>query len=92
MQFPLATLMVMDQHLNGIPAVWALTGAKGEREDYMVRRMSKLKQLMGPEWRPSCFMVDDCNAEINAIRYTALQPLPKGPLLLVHHSPSYFHS
>ena len=72
MQFPLATLMVMDPHLNGIPVVWALTGAKGEREEYMVKWMSKLKQLMGPEWRPSCFIVDDCDAEINAIRYLAV--------------------
>ena len=63
--------MVFDQHGNGVPVAWILTGAKGERKEYMLLWMDSLKDCMvsaSPSWAPASFIVDDCDAEIGAIR------------------------
>lgn len=66
LQFPLATALVLDEHYEGVPAAWGIL--QGERSSIFVRWLGALKECMAPDWRPSCFIVDDCDAEINAIR------------------------
>lgn len=63
---------MVDDHGNGVPGAWVLM--PGERATLFARWLRVLKDRMGPDWRPSCFVVDDCDAEINAIKCVLSMP------------------
>lgn len=65
-------MMVFDEWLNGIPVAYIIS-ARNKTTDlspWMKRLRDRLLQSK-PDWRPNAFVVDDADAEINAIRYTA---------------------
>ena len=63
--FPLFTVLVVDGHWHGVPVAWDL--ASGQTTEDIVLMLSSLKASC-PGWQPKVFIVDDCRAEINAIR------------------------
>jgi MULE transposase domain len=68
-KFPLYTGLVVDQNGTGLPIFHVLVHSSSQASlatwmDNFQRHMES-KQ---PGWRPSCFIVDDAQAEINAIR------------------------
>ena len=68
-QFPLYTLMVFDEWHNGIPIAFILTSRCTEAD--LTPWMAALNERMtveNPEWRPSAFIVDCAQGEINAIK------------------------
>jgi len=69
MQFQFYTLMVFDDHKNGVPGAWVISSS-GTQVD-VAKWLTALKERMlkaDATWAPSCFLVDDARAEINAIR------------------------
>ena len=69
LQFPLSTIMVMDNHVNGVPVAWYV--ASNEQESTIDQVLAAFKATVeaeDPTWRPSCFVVDDAAATINVIR------------------------
>lgn len=69
-QFPLYTLMVFDEWHQGIPVAWVLTSrcAEPDLTPWMGSLNNRMKQEC-PDWRPSAFIVDCAQGEINAITY-----------------------
>jgi hypothetical protein len=76
-RMPLYTGLVVDAHYNGLPIFYVLTQsstqeATAEWLEAFNRRMQLPSNLVaGPQqarWCPSCFLVDDSQAEINALR------------------------
>jgi hypothetical protein len=69
LQFYFYTLMAFDAHRNGVPVAWVITSSAMEIE---VRKwLNALKEFMvqlKPSWEPSCFLVDDSQAEIAVIQ------------------------
>jgi hypothetical protein len=67
----LHTGLVMDAHGNGLP-IFHVLSQRQQQED-LQEWLLAFKSLMlqhNSTWQPSCFLVDDAQAEINAIRYT----------------------
>lgn len=78
-QFQLFTALVFDDHYNGVPGAFALC-SRAKAEDLascMAALAAKCKSGQA-DWAPSSFIVDDCDAEIKAIRhvYIHLAGLP----------------
>ena len=74
-QFQLHSVLVFDEHLQGIPICWAITQLNDA--DTMAKWMGALDQLAQQAaghdaWRPTSFIIDACAAEINAIRCALL--------------------
>jgi hypothetical protein len=69
LQFALSTWMVMDAHQNAIRVAWTIHESQtgSEIATWVEAIVRKVKCTM-PEWKPSCFMVDDADADINALR------------------------
>jgi len=70
LQFHLYTQMVFDNHKNGIPVAWVISSSMTQVD--VAKWLDDLKRHMlkeDPTWKPSCFLVDDSAAEINAIRF-----------------------
>ena len=76
LQFPLATIMVVDDHGNGVPVAWSLQSNEQEMtiESNMTAWKAKMDAL-DPLFLPSCFIVDDAGAMINVIRCGKFLPL-----------------
>lgn len=71
--------MVFDNHKNGIPVAWVITSSATQAN--VAKWLADLQQhmrRMAPTFQPSCFLVDDSRAEINAIRYKRLRPKKLG--------------
>lgn len=67
--YHLKMVMVVDNFHNGLPIAWILTSQ--EREEDLILWMQALKERaisMVPTWKPSSFIVDDQEAQTNAIR------------------------
>ena len=67
MQYPLYTVLVFDEHFNGIPVAWVM--AKSETADTItawLRSLVAKARAVNPNFRPLCVIVDDCQAEMNA--------------------------
>lgn len=68
-QFPLFTLMVMDEHQNGIPVAWVISESQtGDSIAQWLKAIVAAVRVQDPDWKPSCFLVDNCEAEHNGIR------------------------
>ena len=75
-QFQLFTALVFDEYYNGIPAAFALC-SRATAEDiasWMEAIAARCRVAQG-NWAPSSFIVDDCDAEIKAIRYAIDRPV-----------------
>jgi len=62
--------MVVDDHHSGVPVAYILHSADDE-EGAFRPALEAFKQRVlrdAPDWKPSCFIVDDCDAANNAIR------------------------
>ncbi len=68
-QFPLYTLMVFDNWRNGIPVAYIVT-SRSKQVDLSpwLKAIRKRMTDTKPEWKPNAFVVDDAQAEINALR------------------------
>ena len=61
--------MVFDEWEQGIPVAFTIQGKS--REVDIVRWLQKLKDrciAVKPDWKPTSFLVDNDQAELNAIR------------------------
>lgn len=77
-QYPLYTVLVIDKHGNGRPAAFLLTSSHAtEALATFLKDLRAEMERIESAWRPSCVLVDDCNAEINAIGCA-------GPPVLTH--------
>lgn len=69
-QFPLYTLMVFDEWHQGIPVAFILTSRCAEDDlTPWMRALKERVKLDCPEWKPSAFIVDCAQGEINALTY-----------------------
>ena len=66
LKFPLYTALVVDDHGNGLPIFEVLS--ESTAQPAITEWMVAYKQYIQADWRPSCHMADDAQAEINAIR------------------------
>eukprot|EP00878_Enallax_costatus_P030591 GHUV01033332.1.p1 GENE.GHUV01033332.1~~GHUV01033332.1.p1 ORF type:complete len:100 (-),score=13.81 GHUV01033332.1:284-583(-) len=69
MQFPFLSMLVMDDWLQGVPGAWAMLS--NEQEPTLMTFFDAVKgrvESLKPDWRPSCFIIDDCQAFANALR------------------------
>ena len=69
LKFPLYTALVVDDHGNGIPIFEVLSESTAQPAvtEWMVAYKQYIHTFQA-DWRPSCHMADDAQAEINAIR------------------------
>jgi hypothetical protein len=72
-QFPLYTMMIFDKWQNGCPGAYVVTSRSKQLDlgPWMLALKTKMTATL-PEWRPNAFIVDDAQAEINALRYDFL--------------------
>ena len=73
LKIPLYTGLVVDEHGNGLPIFEVLS--ESTTQVAVTEWMESYRQYMQTfqaDWRPSCFMVDDAQGEINAIRYATV--------------------
>ena len=90
MKFHLFTLMVFDDFRNGVPIAWIITSR--QKEEDLIQWLTALRakaMKVQPEWRPSCFIVDDAIHERNAIKYVIF---PCDFLFALNFSPFIFIS
>lgn len=76
-QYPLYTVGVVDDHYNVCPTAWMIS--EGEKQQDLLPFLQALKravELQHPGWRPSCFIVDDCDAQTNALKAVFGQDVP----------------
>eukprot|EP00878_Enallax_costatus_P032652 GHUV01035902.1.p1 GENE.GHUV01035902.1~~GHUV01035902.1.p1 ORF type:complete len:322 (+),score=84.79 GHUV01035902.1:472-1437(+) len=67
--FPFLSMLVMDDWLQGVPGAWAMLS--NEQEPTLMTFFDAVKgrvESLKPDWRPSCFIIDDCQAFANALR------------------------
>ena len=68
-EMALYTALGIDNFGNGVPVFHVLThGSSQDRLDLMFEAFQAYMQAKCPAFRPSCMMVDDAMAEINAIK------------------------
>jgi len=77
MQYPLYTLMVFDKWRNGVPVAFIVTQRSKESDisPWLGALRVKLVSKM-PQWRPNAFIVDDAQAEINALKFVLDAAIP----------------
>jgi hypothetical protein len=68
-RFPVTTLMLIDKHNHGIPVAHVIHS--DSKADTMVQVFNALREFVGVEFTPKFILVDDCDAEIAAIRACA---------------------
>lgn len=60
--------MVMDRHENGIPVVWTISSSQGTGAvTFWLGKVVDEVRKYKSDWSPSCFLVDDADAEMGAI-------------------------
>jgi hypothetical protein len=53
----------------GIPGAWGITSSESQETiEVWLDALIELIHKHNPDWRPSCFVVDCCDALINALR------------------------
>jgi len=68
LQFGLSTLLVVDESRAGVPVAFIVHSRETEALFVdALRAFSVRMKEHHPTWLPSCFIVDDCTAVINAI-------------------------
>ena len=61
--------MVFDSFSNGIPVAWIITSsAKASDMTIGLDAINEKMKRLDIEWKPNVFIVDNADAEINAIR------------------------
>jgi hypothetical protein len=61
--------MVFDSFSNGIPVTWIITSsAKASDIAIWLNAINEKMKRLDVEWKPKVFIVDNADAEINAIR------------------------
>ena len=61
--------MVFDEWRNGIPVAWFITSSSKEEDLTPVLAALKDKIVAAmPDWKPSSIIVDNAQAEINALQ------------------------
>lgn len=66
----------MDEHGNGRPCAFLLTSSNGASElTTFLKAMREDMEKHHPTWRPSCVLIDDCDAEKKAIKCVCLMLL-----------------
>ena len=69
LQYPLYTIMVFDEWRNGILVAWFITSSSKEEDLTPVLAALKDKIVAAmPDWKPSSIIVDNAQAEINALQ------------------------
>ncbi|CAL8465892.1 g5428 [Coccomyxa elongata] len=66
-KMPLITLLVVDDHGNGVPIAWGIISQ--EKTEAIAAFLKAVRQRVRqeqPDWDPSCILVDACAAEIAA--------------------------
>jgi hypothetical protein len=66
-KFCLSTLMVVDDFGHGIPVGWLIHSSMSEAS--MLTMLDSLATRMGEGFTPSVVIVDDAQAEINAVKH-----------------------
>jgi hypothetical protein len=69
LQYPLYTIMVFDEWRNGIPVAWFIMSSSKEEDltPVLTTLMDKMVAAM-PTWKSCSIIVDNAQAEINAIQ------------------------
>ena len=68
-QYPLYTVMVFDEWEQGIPVAFTIQGRSREVDiTPWLRKLRDRCVAVKPDWRPNAFIVDNDDAELNAIR------------------------
>ena len=62
-------MMVFDEWRNGVPVAFVITAKSKQRDlaPWMRALKEKLVQIR-PDWRPTAFVLDDADNEINSLR------------------------
>jgi hypothetical protein len=61
--------MVFDSFSNGIPVTWIIiSNAKASDIAIWLNAINEKMKRLDVEWKPKVFIVDNADAEINAIR------------------------
>jgi hypothetical protein len=61
--------MVVDAHEKGIPTVWTIQSSlKASTMATWLKPLVARLRRRKPDWKPSCVIVDDSQAQINAVR------------------------
>lgn len=66
-KFCLSTLMVINDKNKAIPVAWMIHSSQSEQS--MKLMLDKLAVHMGEDFKPSVVIVDDAQAEINAVKH-----------------------
>jgi len=68
LQYPLYTVMVFDEWENGIPIAFVIVG-KSKEKDILpwLKKLNARCCAVQPDWRPGSVIVDNAQAELNAI-------------------------
>ena len=70
MQFQLFTALIFDEWYNGVPGAFAICSrATAEDLAFWMHAIHARCQGVTACWTPNAFIVDDCDAEIKAIKY-----------------------
>lgn len=68
LQYPLYTIMVFDEWRNGIPVAWFITSSSKEDLTPVLAALKDKIVAAMPDWKPSSIIVDNAQAEINALQ------------------------
>ena len=79
-------MMVFDERHNGIPVAFILTSRCDEADltPWMKALNAKMLETK-PDWKPTAFIVDCAQGEINAIKYVSA-PFSSSTLCHVHRN------
>ncbi len=68
-KYHLFTLMGFDAHRNKIPLAWVITNRQivDDLVEWFKALKAKILVIM-PDWKPSCFIIDDAPQELWALR------------------------
>ena len=66
---------MVDENGHGIPVFWIIHSSS--KEETLTQSFDAVAKRMGPDFKPSVIIVDDCQAEINAIRGCQWYALPQ---------------
>ena len=66
---------MIDDHLEAVPAAFFITSSL-KADDYAacLKELQQKLREQRSDWRPSCFILDDADAESKAVRCGAVRP------------------
>jgi hypothetical protein len=68
MKLHIFTLMAFDENRTGVPLTWIITSRQTVQD--LIKWLKSLKDKMlshMPQWKPSCFLIDDAPQELKAL-------------------------